>query len=168
MKLQQLNVLDKDEFVQTLGAVFEYSPWVAELVFPARPFTSIDDLHQKMRAEVKRASVEQQQQLILSHPELAGREAHDGELTDDSKNEQAGAGLDRCSADELARLLSLNAQYREQFGFPFIIAVKGLTRYDIMDAMERRLQHARDAEFATCLDEIGKIAYFRLRQLLTE
>ena len=168
MTLQQLNTLDKDAFVQTLGAIFEHSPWVAERAYAERPFASLQDLNQKMFGQVKRADVEQQKQLILSHPELAGREARAGELTSDSQNEQAGAGLDRCSAEELTRLQALNARYREKFGFPFIIAVKGLSRYDIMEAMERRLLHSKAREFDACLSEIGKIGFFRLQQLISE
>jgi 2-oxo-4-hydroxy-4-carboxy-5-ureidoimidazoline decarboxylase len=167
MTLQQLNALDQTDFVQLLGAIFEHSPWIAERAFAARPFESIADLHQKMFDVVKRASTEQQKQLILNHPELAGRAARAGELTRDSRQEQAGAGLNRCSADELARLQLLNARYREKFGFPFIVAVKGLTRCDIMNAMERRLLHSQAREFATSLDEIGNIALVRLQQLIT-
>ncbi len=168
MNLQQINSRNKADFVHTLGAIFEHSPWVAERAFAARPFESVEDLHQKMLDEVKRANVEQQKQLIISHPELAGREARAGELTLDSQKEQAGAGLDRCSAEELAQLQTLNTRYHEKFGFPFIIAVKGLTRYDIMDAMAQRLLHSPAREFDTCLNEIGKIGYFRLQQMITD
>ncbi len=168
MTLQQLNALDKDAFLLALGAIYEHSPWVAERAYTARPFTSLQDLHQKMFNVVKRADVTQQAELIRRHPELAGREAHAGTLTHDSRHEQSDAGLDRCSTEELARLQSLNARYREKFGFPFIIAVKGLTRYDIMDAMQQRLAHTTACEFNRCLDEIGKIAFFRLQQLIHE
>ena len=168
MNLQQINTLDKQTFVQSLGSIFEHSPWVAERVYDQRPFATLEALHQQMLTVMQQADKDEQKRLILSHPELAGSAARSGQLTRDSRNEQAGAGLDHCSAEELARLQSLNARYRDKFGFPFIIAVKGLNRYDIMDAMEQRLAHDTQQEFVTCLDEIGKIAGFRLQQLIAD
>ena len=101
-----------------------------------------------------------------AHPELAGKEADEGTLTADSKREQAGAGLDRCTAAELARLRDLNRAYHEKFGFPFVMAVKGRTKSEIFAAIEARLQGQRDEEFRRCLEEIGKIGKFRLTALL--
>ena len=117
-------------------------------------------------AVVDAASRDEQLGLIQAHPELAGKEAAAGTLTQASTGEQRGAGLDQCSAAELARLRSLNARYRERFGFPFVVAVKGLSRYQIMDAVEARLTHDRATEFETCLAQIGRIARFRLDALL--
>src|SRR5690606_36677491 len=96
--------------------------------------------------------------LITAHPELAGKEAAAGTLTSDSTSEQRGAGLDQCSPAELQRLRNLNAAYRARFGFPFVIAVKGRNRYQIMDAIEQRLHNEQGVEFDTCLDQIGQIA----------
>lgn len=104
--------------------------------------------------------------LICAHPELAGREAAAGTLTSASTGEQRGAGLDQCSAAELQRLRSLDAAYRARFGFPFVIAVKGLSRYQIMDAIEARLEGDRATEFRACLAQIARIARFRLDALL--
>ncbi|HEX2519354.1 MAG TPA: 2-oxo-4-hydroxy-4-carboxy-5-ureidoimidazoline decarboxylase, partial [Castellaniella sp.] len=109
-----------------------------------------------------RASRDEQLALITAHPELAGKEAAAGTLTSDSTREQRGAGLDQCSPDELKRLRSLNAAYRERFGFPFVIAVKDRSRYQIMEAIEERLHNDEDTELTTCLDQIGQIARFRL------
>lgn len=162
MTLSQLSALPRAEFVRELGAIFEHSPWIAERAWAARPFPTVQALHEAMVAVVREASAAEQLALIASHPELAGREAAAGTLTRASTSEQRGAGLDQCSTAELARLRSLNAAYRKNFGFPFVIAVKGRSRYQIMDAIEERLHNDRDDELATCLEQIGQIARFRL------
>lgn len=164
--METLSALPREAFVARLEGVFEHSPWIAARAWARRPFASVDALHQAMLDVLDRAGAEEQLALICAHPELAGKEAAAGTLTSASTNEQRGAGLDQCSPDELARLRRLNAAYRERFGFPFVIAVKGLSRYQIMDAAEARLANAREVEFGTCLREIGKIARFRLDVLL--
>ncbi len=165
-KLAALSALPQADFVSRLADIFEHSPWIPERAWPARPFASIDALHAAMLAVLEAASDEEKLGLICAHPELAGKEASAGTLTVASTGEQRGAGLDQCSADELQRLRGLNAAYRARFGFPFVIAVKGLSRYQIMDAVEARLAHDRDTEFAACLTQIGRIARFRLDALL--
>ena len=165
-KLAALSALPQADFVSRLADIFEHSPWIPERAWPARPCASIDALHAAMLAVLEAASDEEKLGLICAHPELAGKEASAGTLTVASTGEQRGAGLDQCSADELQRLRGLNAAYRARFGFPFVIAVKGLSRYQIMDAVEARLAHDRDTEFAACLTQIGRIARFRLDALL--
>lgn len=163
--LNELTDLDQAAFVQYLDGIFEHSPWVAERTWSARPFSTVDALHDHMVAVVDQASHEEQKALICAHPELAGKEAEEGSLTEHSTGEQKGAGLDQCTAEELERLRSLNARYRERFGFPFVIAVKGLTRHQIMDKVDARLNNDTDTEFRACLLEISKIARFRLDAL---
>ena len=164
--LAALSAMPRAEFVTRLGDIFEHSPWIAERAWAARPFASIETLHAAMVAAVDRAAAAEQLGLIRAHPELAGKEAAAGTLTAASTGEQRGAGLDQCSAEEIQRLCGLNAAYRERFGFPFVIAVKGLTRYQIMDAIEARLKNDRATEFRTCLEQIGRIARFRLDALM--
>lgn len=166
MTLSELSRLNQADFTQALAAIFEHSPWIPERAWAARPFASIDALHDAMMAVVRAASRDEQLGLIRAHPELAGKEAAAGQLTDASTHEQRGAGLDQCSAPELARLRAANADYRERFGFPFIIAVKGRNRYQIMDEIDARLRNDRETELATSLDQIGQIARFRLAALL--
>lgn len=164
--LAALSAMPQAEFVARLGDIFEHSSWIAERAWAARPFAGIEALHAAMVAAVDHASEAEQLGLIRAHPELAGKEAAAGTLTAASTGEQRGAGLDQCSADEIQRLRGLNAAYRERFGFPFVIAVKGLSRYQIMDAVETRLKNDRATEFRTCLEQIGRIARFRLDALL--
>jgi len=165
LSLRALSTAPKDEFVRVLGGVFEHTPWIAERAYATRPFGSVESLHRAMLAVLAAASREEKLALIRAHPELAGKEAAAGTMTQDSVGEQASAGLDRCTPDELARLRALNKVYRETFGFPFVMAVKGRSRQDILAALAARGGGTRDAEFARCLEEIGKIARLRLDAL---
>lgn len=166
MTLAELNALDQAQFIKELGSIYEHSPWVAKQVYELKPFKSLQQLNEVMFNCVTTSNKETQTQLILNHPELAGKEAQTGDLTQDSAKEQAGAGLDQCSPQELAQLQSLNAVYQETFGFPFIIAVSGLNRYDIMEQIKIRTNNSVEKEFETCIQEIGKIAWIRLQKLI--
>ncbi len=161
-----LNGASKDDFIDLLNGIYEHAPWVAELTHPHQPFKCIDDLHTKMQQSVLDSSHDLQQSLICNHPELAGKEAAQGSLTAASLLEQANSGLSHCSADELRQFKELNSTYRLKFGFPFVVAVKGFTRYDILELMQQRLKNRQQQEFESCLEQIGKIAKFRLMTLL--
>ena len=126
----------------------------------ARP--SSGDRHADLMAVVHDATPEEQLALIRAHPELAGKAAVDGSLTEASAAEQASAGLDRLTQAEFDRFHALNAAYREKFGFPFIICVRLTDKAGILAAMERRLANDRDTEIATALDQIGEIVRLRL------
>jgi 2-oxo-4-hydroxy-4-carboxy-5-ureidoimidazoline decarboxylase len=151
-----------EAFVARYGALFEHSPWVVEGAAERLP---LDDLHGGLMQIVREASAEQQLALIRAHPELAGKAAIDGSLTEASAAEQASAGLDRMTADEFARFHALNTAYREKFGFPFIICVRLTDKAGILAAMERRLDNDRASEIATALDEIGEIVRLRLESM---
>jgi 2-oxo-4-hydroxy-4-carboxy-5-ureidoimidazoline decarboxylase len=168
MTLAQVNALDRESFVAALGGAFEHSPWVAEAAWSMRPFASIDALHAAMLAAMRTASGAAQLALIRAHPELAGKAAIRGELTADSRIEQSGAGLDRCSPTEYARLQELNRAYNDRFGFPFIIAVRGLDRAGILARFGERLERSPSQEFDEALRQIGRIARFRLEALIDD
>jgi 2-oxo-4-hydroxy-4-carboxy-5-ureidoimidazoline decarboxylase len=162
----ELDRLPREAFVAKLGGIFEHSPWVAEAVADARPFGTIAALHAAMVAIVMAAGPERQLALLQAHPELAGKLARSGGLTAASAGEQAGLGLDRLDAAEIARFDQANEIYRARFGFPFIIAVKAQRdRRAILDALETRAGHDRATELATALAEVAKIARFRLEAL---
>jgi 2-oxo-4-hydroxy-4-carboxy-5-ureidoimidazoline decarboxylase len=165
-RIEDINQCDAKRFVELLGGVYEHSPWVAELVYPRRPFASRENLHEIMAEAMQRAPRFQRMALLCNHPELAGREARAGNLTRDSRREQAGAGLDQCSAGELEQIRALNQAYREKFEFPFIIAVSGLDKRRIIEAMRRRLGNEAEDEFATALGEVEKIARIRIDALI--
>jgi allantoate deiminase/N-carbamoyl-L-amino-acid hydrolase len=168
ISLQQLNTAPVEQFVAALAGIFERSPWVPQRVAQARPFDSVLALHEAMCAAVGLASPAEQLALIRAHPELAGRAAIRGELTPESTREQQGAGLASCTPEEFARLLQLNSDYTRKFGFPFILAVKGHTRTSVITALERRVANSIEHEHAVALREIGRIAGFRLAELVEE
>ncbi|KMN82497.1 OHCU decarboxylase [Chromobacterium sp. LK11] len=166
LTLAQLNTLPTERFTAALGGIFEHSPWVAAQAAGLRPFASVADLHGCMRRQVEEAGVEAQLRLIRAHPELAGKAALHGEVTAESAAEQGGAGLDRCSPQELELLRRLNADYRARFGFPFILAVRGYQRADIIAEFQRRLAAEPAAERQACLQQIYRIAGLRLAELI--
>jgi len=168
MTLWELNRLSPAAFATALGHVFEHSPWVAERAGRKRPFESIGALHESMMATVWEAPAASQMALLRGHPELAGKAALRGELTADSTLEQSGAGLAECSAEELVRLTTLNAEYSAKFGFPFILAVKGYDRAGILREFARRVEREPSVEFEEALKQVARIARARLDALLNE
>ena len=157
--------LDRSAFVATFGDIYEHSPWVAERAWEAGLASDQDSpagLAAAMGEVLRSASVEHQLEVIRAHPDLAGKAALAGELTDDSTREQAGAGLDQCSPEELARFERLNAAYKAKFGFPFVMAVKGNDRHDILTAFETRLDNDPAEERRTAVEQINRIALLRL------
>jgi beta-ureidopropionase / N-carbamoyl-L-amino-acid hydrolase len=168
IELERLNRADTPEFVAALGAIFEHSPWVALRVADLRPFKSSLELHRAMAQAVMQAPAELQTALIRAHPELAGRAAQRGELTAASTGEQRRAGLDACTEPQLQRLTALNAQYRDRFDMPFILAVKGHTPDTVIAALTERVAHDAAREHGVALQEICRIARFRLAELIEE
>lgn len=160
--------MTREAFLTRFGGVYEHSPWVAEGVLAARlgpAHDSAEGLQAAMARVVEAAGRERQLALLRAHPDLAGRLAVAGALTASSTAEQASAGLDRCTPAEFARFQGLNTAYRQRFGFPFIMAVKGRSRTEILAAFERRVANDAETEFTTALGEVHKIALLRLREL---
>ena len=167
MTIAELNALDRDSFVAAVGHLFEHSPWIAERAWRRRPFADAEALHAALTATVHDASPEEKLALIRAHPDLVGRAARAGTLTPSSTGEQAAAGLDALSPEEIALFDRFNAGYRESFGFPFVICARENRKESILRAFPERLRHSRDEEVATALAEIAKIARFRLHDLLS-
>ncbi|MBY4729804.1 2-oxo-4-hydroxy-4-carboxy-5-ureidoimidazoline decarboxylase [Cupriavidus pauculus] len=165
--ITQLNAMPEPEFVKVLGGIYEHSPWFAQAAAQQRPFSDTAELAAALRRAVDDAGREAQLKLVRAHPELAGKAAVRGELTAESTREQAGAGLDQCTPEEFQRLQNLNAAYNQKFGFPFILAVRGYDRHGIIDAFARRLDNAPDVELQTCINQIHRIAQFRLNDLVS-
>ena len=161
MMLADLNARDKKAFVLALGWIFEDSPWLAERAWERRPFASLDALHAAMTQIVADADEGEQLALLRAHPDL-GTRAH---ISDASTGEQRGAGLDRLTPEEFARLQRLNDDYRGRFGFPFLFAVKGSTKHEVLAALESRVARTREEEFAEALQQVYKIARFRLEDM---
>jgi 2-oxo-4-hydroxy-4-carboxy-5-ureidoimidazoline decarboxylase len=163
--LDRLNAADFAGFTHALGAIFEDSPWVAAGVWTVRPFADIAALHKAMLAVVDAAGEDRQLALLRAHPDLAGKLARAGGLTEHSSAEQAGLGLDRLDAEEFDFFDRQNRAYREKFSFPFIIAVKRQTKASIKEAMVKRLANDAATERQTALGEVAMIAKFRLEAM---
>lgn len=164
-----INGCSRQEFLACLGPVFEHSPWVAERCHLSRPFNSVRALHAAMMREVEAAGPDEQIALLRRHPELAGREAIAGTMTDASTSEQDRLGLTRLTPEEFQRITTLNRAYREKFGFPCIIALRlHEVRSSVLDEMERRLGGTREAEIAAAIDQIGHITWGRVAALLRD
>ena len=159
--LDGLNSIDRAAFVAALGDVFEHAPWVAEAAAARRPFASIAAMHDAMLDAVRRAPASQQLAFISGHPEL-GSKVQRRDITADSQSEQGSLGLDRLSDAEFAEFQTLNARYKAQHSFPFIICVRRQTRDAILSALQTRSGNARDAELAAAVAEIGHITRLRL------
>lgn len=166
MTFSDLNSSSQPAFVSALGHLFEHSPWVAEETWAKRPFRDAGHLHAELCATMQAAPRERQLALICAHPDLAGRLAQQNRLTAESTREQASAGLNRLTAEEMAAFQELNAQYRAKFGFPFIICARLNAKDAIVAAMRTRLHHSPDQEQAAALAEIEKIAWLRLQDVL--
>lgn len=168
LSLATINALDPADFEAGLGHVCEHAPWVARRAARRRPFGSRDELHRAVIETIADASEAERLGVLRQHPELAGKAAIAGDLTVESRREQSSAGLDRLSPEEYRRFHELNRAYTEKFGFPFILAVKGKTKDEILAAFAARLDNDRATEFRTALDQVGRIIGFRLADIVEE
>jgi OHCU decarboxylase len=159
-----IDAMDRDAFASALGSVVEHSPWVAERAWELRPFRSREGLQLAFEAAIRTAPAQRRMDVLQAHPELAGREAAAGQLSDHSAQEQRAAKLDQLSSQQFAALAELNLGYRERFGFPFISCVREHSVASLLAWGAARLQREPDEEAATALAEVGKIIGLRLRE----
>src|SRR3954453_22605137 len=154
--LQGLNNADEERFLAVVAPLFEGAPAFVARAWAARPFATLEDLHDALTAAMQRASREEQITLIRAHPDLVGRAALAGTLGADSTHEQAAAGLDRLTPDEITNFTRLNAAYHDKFGFPFVICARENKKDAILAAFPVRLAHTDDEEVRAALREISK------------
>jgi OHCU decarboxylase len=161
----QISGMNKADFISLFGEVYEHSPWIAAQVWKS----SLDARHDSAEQlalvfadVIHKAGRKQKLALIRAHPDLAVNVASKNELTNASRDEQRGAGLDRCSPEEFAEFRRLNDAYRRRFGFPFIVAVKGMDRQGILSALKERLSYNEDQEFETATEQVIRIGSFRI------
>ena len=160
--------MQKSAFVDVFGGTYEHSPWIAEQAWEqglAPMHDQLENLAKLLSDIVESAGKQQQLTLIRAHPDLAGRAAQAGELTIESSSEQSAAGIDQCNAEEFALFQTLNQAYQKKFEFPFIMAVKGANRHQILRAFEARLPNDKNQEFREALNQVHKIAGFRLNDI---
>ncbi|MBR7887792.1 2-oxo-4-hydroxy-4-carboxy-5-ureidoimidazoline decarboxylase [Marinomonas sp. A79] len=169
--LAMFDHFNEADFISLFGRIYEHSDWVAEALWrqkaehPSGYFKDMATIQAAMRNIVEQSTDEQKLLLLRAHPDLAGKAAVAGTLTMESTSEQAGAGLDQCSEEELAHFLQLNNDYHEKFGFPFIMAVKGATKAQILAGFKERTPNDWQTEFDRAMSEVHKIAGFRLADL---
>ncbi|RUS46405.1 2-oxo-4-hydroxy-4-carboxy-5-ureidoimidazoline decarboxylase [Cohnella sp. AR92] len=162
LSLDSINRMSRSEFVVSLGGIFEHSSWVAEKAWEGRPFSSGSALHEAMMQAVTDSPEETVIAFLRAHPDLGTRL----KVTDYSASEQQGAGLDRLSPEEYETFSSLNREYVLKFGFPFILAVRGRNKEEILEAMKRRVNNGVSEEREEALRQIKRITRFRLDDLL--
>jgi urate oxidase len=164
------SVMSLEEFTNRFGGVFEHSAWIAERAHREELGPAADTaagLHNALARQFRLASEQERLDVLRAHPDLAGKLAAAKRLTPESASEQAGAGLDALTDSERARFTELNDAYQDKYGFPFIIAVKGLDKAQILEAFERRVKNDRDSEFATACKQVERIARLRLEEMLS-
>lgn len=160
--------MSEQQFVTTIGHVFEHSPWIAQRTFAKRPFDSITSLHERLVDTVRMSSDDEKLDLIRAHPDLVGTMAREADVTRESTAEQRAAGLTALSADEVRQFYEYNAAYRERFGFPFVICARQNKKEAILAEFPLRLRNARAQEIDTAIGEIYKIAWLRLIDTVSE
>lgn len=159
----------REAFVEHYGGIFEHSAWIAERAFDLELGPAHDSavgLHNALSRIFRSATADERLGVLTAHPDLAGKLAAAKRLTAESTSEQASAGLDALTDDEREAFTRLNETYKEKFGFPFIIAVRGLSKDDILKAFKNRISNDRDVEFDTACKQVERIALLRLRDLL--
>ncbi len=165
--ITELNAVSDEEFVAALGGIYEHSDWVPRRITAMRPFDTPEYLRIAMFSTVEDATDAEKLALIRAHPDLAGKLARAGALTDSSRREQAGLGLDRLSDEEYDAFTANNTAYREKFGFPFIICARLTTKQGVLDAFTERLQNPPETEIAEAITQIHEIARLRLEDSVT-
>ena len=164
MTIDAVNRLDREAFVEAFGWIFEHSPWVAERAWKERPFGDARALHVSMVRQVEMASAAEQMALLRAHPDLGTK----AKVSEASATEQAGAGLDQLTAEEFQLLTELNHRYKEKFGFPFLYAVKGSNKHDVLVALIARIDADPEDEYSEALRQVYQIAGFRLNSCIGE
>ena len=165
LSLADVNAMERERFVATVGPTFENAPWIAEGAWAARPFADTSSLHAALFDVVDRSAVDTRLAFLCGHPDLAGKEAQAGTMTSESVGEQASAGLDALTAAEVAQIQAFNRAYRERHGFPFIIAVRRHTKAQILAEMQRRLAADTPGELAEAMRQIAFITRGRIDAL---
>ena len=160
--IDKFNKLSKAEFISIFGNIFEKTDWIAEKAYALKPFNNFQELFSKMMEIFENTEKDKHLEILNSHPDLAIEK----KLTDDSKNEQKNASLNQCTEKEFIEFKKLNEEYKKKFGFPFIIAVKGKNKEEILNSFRQRITNNINLEFEKAKKEVKKIANFRLSEII--
>ncbi|SVB64246.1 uncharacterized protein METZ01_LOCUS217100 [marine metagenome] len=160
--IDKFNKLSKAEFISIFGNIFEKTEWIAERCYESKPYNNLDELVSKMMKIFENIEKERHLEILNSHPDLAVEK----KLTKDSKNEQKNASLNQCTDEEFIEFKKLNEEYKKKFGFPFIIAVKGKNKEEILNSFRQRITNNINLEFEEAKKQVKKIASFRLGEII--
>jgi len=160
--IDKFNKLSKAEFISIFGNIFEKTEWIAERCYESKPYNNLDELVSKMMKIFENIEKERHLEILNSHPDLAVEK----KLTEDSKNEQKNANLNQCTDEEFVEFKKLNEEYKKKFGFPFIIAVKGKNKEEILNSFRQRITNNINLEFEEAKKQVKKIANFRLGEII--
>ena len=158
----KFNKLSKSEFISAFGNIFEKTEWIAEKCYESKPYNNLNELISKMMEIFENTNKEKHLEILNSHPDLAVKK----KLTNDSKNEQKSANLNQCTNEEFVEFKKLNEEYKKKFGFPFIIAVKGKNKEEILNNFRQRITNNINTEFEEAKKQVKKIAGFRLSEII--
>ena len=160
--INKFNKLSKVEFISIFGNIFEKTEWIAERCYESKPYNNLDELVLKMMKIFENSEKEKHLEILNSHPDLAVEK----KLTKDSKNEQKNASLNQCTDEEFVEFKKLNEEYKKKFGFPFIVAVKGKNKEEILNSFRQRITNNINLEFEEAKKQVKKIASFRLGEII--
>ena len=160
--IDTFNKLNKSEFLSIFGNVFEKTEWIAGKCYDSKPFNNVQELVNKMMEVFENSIKEKHLKILNSHPDLAVKK----KLTKESENEQANANLNQCTNEEFEEFNNLNKKYKKKFGFPFIIAVKGKNKNEILNIFRQRITNNINLEFEEAKKQVKKIATFRLGEII--
>ena len=160
--IDKFNKLSKTEFISIFGNIFEKTEWIAEKCYKSKPYNNLDELVSKMMKIFENIEKERHLEILNSHPDLAVEK----KLTENSKNEQKNASLNLCNDEEFIEFKKLNEEYKKKFGFPFIIAVKGKNKEEILNSFRQRITNNINLEFEEAKKQVKKIANFRLDEII--
>ena len=160
--IDKFNKLSKADFISIFGNIFEKTEWVAEKCYESKPYNNLDELVSKMMKIFENSEKEKHLEILNSHPDLAVEK----KLTKDSKNEQKNASLNQCTDEEFVEFKKLNEEYKKKFGFPFIVAVKGKNKEEILNSFRQRITNNINLEFEEAKKQVKKIASFRLGEII--
>ena len=160
--IDKFNKLSKAEFISIFGNIFEKTEWIAERCYETKPYNNSDELVSKMMKIFENSEKEKHLEILNSHPDLAVEKR----LTENSKNEQKNASLNQCNDKEFLEFKNLNEEYKKKFGFPFIIAVKGKNKEEILNSFRQRITNNINLEFEEAKKQVKKIASFRLGEII--
>ena len=160
--IDKVNNLRKSDFISIFGNVFEKTQWIAEKTYNSKPYKNFEELFSKMMEIFENSKKERHLEILNAHPDLAIEK----KLTEDSKNEQKNASLNQCNDEEFIEFKKLNEEYKKKFGFPFIIAVKGKNKEEILNSFRQRITNNINLEFEEAKKQVKKIASFRLSEII--